>query len=89
MSEKNAKAKIKKCKNKKDQYEFIDQDYLDKLSPEDQAYLADFIEEYYEGKGSKRHARRQDIYSQATRKQQNLDNVQVAPTYTAPDKPEK
>ena len=63
----NPLAKIRTYKNKQDQFELVDYDYLSKLSPEEQEWLATFTESHYEGKGSGRGKRRNDCYSMCTR----------------------
>ena len=59
----NPKAKIRTCKNKRDQHELIDYDYIDKLSPAELEFLATFTEDHYEGKGSSRGKRRNDSFT--------------------------
>lgn len=59
----NPKSKIRTCKNKKDQHDLIDMDYIDKLSPAELEFLATFTEQHYEGKGSGRGKRRNDSFT--------------------------
>jgi hypothetical protein len=71
-------AKIRTCKNKKDQYEMIDYDYLNKLSKQQQEFLATFTETHYEGIGSGRSKRRSDCYSMCSKTQaysSDVDNL--------------
>ena len=63
----NPKAKIRTCKNKRDQHDLIDYDYIDKLSPAEQEFLATFTEDHYEGINSGRGKRRNDCYSTCSR----------------------
>lgn len=79
ISKVDPKAKIRTCKNKRDQHELIDYDYIDKLSPTDQAFLAAFTEDHYEGSVDEaietnrtpRGRRRNDCYSMCNRVNQS------------------
>jgi hypothetical protein len=78
--------KINVLKHKRENYDLFDQDYLSKLSPKDASWLADFLETYYEGKGSGRDRRRTDVmYSNPpTEARKNRPSYSAADWNSAP-----
>jgi hypothetical protein len=82
MSKTQSLRKISYLKKKRENFDLLDCDYLNKLTPEQAAFLADALEDIYEGRGSGRDSRKNDVmYSDPppnhTRKNQ--------PNYTARD----
>lgn len=60
----NPKSKIFRLKSRRDLKEKIDFDYLDKLTHEEQEFLANFSDDFYRGKGSNAWKSRNDSYNE-------------------------
>lgn len=59
--------KIGRLKRRKDLQDFVDYDYLDKLSNKDLAYLAEFSDDHYDGPGSGRKRLRNGVEAMGMR----------------------
>ncbi|HEY9661962.1 MAG TPA: hypothetical protein V6C65_26195 [Allocoleopsis sp.] len=81
MSKTQSLRKISYLKKKRENFDLLDCDYLNKLSAADAAFLADALEDIYEGRGSGRDSRKNDVmYSDPPATQRKNQ-----PNYTARD----